>query len=160
MFILKRTSVIIQQASAQHVKELGALFDIYRKTVAGTGDQQATTLFVENHINNKTSVIFIAQPDHNSLSIYGFINLYPSYSTLALQQLWILNDLYVAEKARGKGIATLLIQHVIEFAAKSGAVRIELKTEVSNHGARKLYEELRFKVDKQHLYYRIPVVKE
>lgn len=57
---------------------------------------------------NEESVIFIAvEPETDS--IMGFVNLYPSYSTLALQRLWILNDLGVSGDFRGKGVSKALI---------------------------------------------------
>jgi len=150
--------MIIQQAALHLLEELALLFDFYRKTLTGATDLRATTLFVENLVKQKSSVIFIAQPDITSSDIFGFANLYPSFSTLALQRLWILNDLFVDEKARGKGIANVLFQHIVAFAANSGAVRIELKTEINNHGARELYKSLNFEIDdQQHLYYRIPL---
>lgn len=87
----------------------------------------------------------------------GFVNLYPCYSTLALQKLYILNDLYVSEQGRGKGVAKSLILHALEFARQRQAIRIELKTDRMNENARGLYRAMGFEEDANNVYYRVPV---
>jgi ribosomal protein S18 acetylase RimI-like enzyme len=85
----------------------------------------------------------------------GFVNLYPCYSSLALQRLWILNDLGVSSRFRGEGVSKALIQRVLLFAKETNAVRIELKTEVNNTIALSLYKTLGFKIDADHVYYKV-----
>ena len=86
----------------------------------------------------------------------GFVNLYPCYSSLVLQRLWILNDLGVASNYRGRGVSKALIKKVQVFAKETNAIRIELKTEVNNTTARNLYKALSFKIDTDNIYYRVP----
>ena len=87
----------------------------------------------------------------------GFVNLYPSYSTLSLQRLYILNDLGVSQKYRNMGIAKSLINKVIDFAKTTNAVRIELKTQKTNTQAQKLYASLGFAIDSENIHYTIPL---
>jgi ribosomal protein S18 acetylase RimI-like enzyme len=66
--------------------------------------------------------------------------LYPTFSTVSLSNIWLLNDLYVAESSRGLGIANELMD-VAEAAAKSaGATRVFLRTANDNLPAQALYE--------------------
>jgi ribosomal protein S18 acetylase RimI-like enzyme len=55
-----------------------------------------------------------------------------------------LEDLYVEEQARGRGLGGALVRFAFERATARGAKRIELDTNESNHGAIALYESLGF----------------
>ena len=107
-------------------------------------------------MEKKESVIFLAI-NETSETVMGFVNLYPSYSTLSLKRLWILNDLGVSREFRGQGIAKELINEVLSFARETKAVRVELKTQTTNLGAQNLYKSLGFEVDDENVYYRIPI---
>jgi len=37
--------------------------------------------------------------------LMGFAQLYPSFSSVSMKRLWILNDLFVSSEARGKYIS-------------------------------------------------------
>jgi GNAT superfamily N-acetyltransferase len=63
----------------------------------------------------------------------------------AAEDCW-LEDLFVAREARRRGIATALVQRVLERARKRGCCRVELDTNEDNHGAIALYESLGFSV--------------
>ncbi|MBQ1949912.1 MAG: hypothetical protein II367_07135 [Treponema sp.] len=49
--------------------------------------------FVQDRIKNNQSKIFIAFTDSGKAA--GFIQLYPSYSTVSLKPQWVLNDFFV-----------------------------------------------------------------
>ncbi len=55
-----------------------------------------------------------------------------------------LEDLYVEEAARGRGVGAALVKLAFERAAARGARRIELDTNEQNYGAIALYESLGF----------------
>jgi GNAT superfamily N-acetyltransferase len=105
-------------------------------------------------MRNEESIIFIAI-DYETDRVMAFANLYPCYSTLALQRLWILNDLGVSRLFRGKGVSKALIKKVKKFAKETNAIRIELKTGVKNTAARNLYKSLNFTIDVNNVYYRV-----
>ena len=146
----------IVKASHTHLDQLIKVVEEYRLFCGSSTSPDETREFFSNLINSEESVIFIAIND-SSGEIMGFVNLYPSYSTLALKRLWILNDLGVSIKFRSQGIAKALIEKVISFARSTGAVRIELKTDVLNNKAQNLYRDLGFESDKSHVYYRVPL---
>lgn len=56
-----------------------------------------------------------------------------------------LYDVFTAESARGRGLASLLCEHLLAFAAARGAKAAYLQVEADNLGARRLYERLEFK---------------
>jgi ribosomal protein S18 acetylase RimI-like enzyme len=55
-----------------------------------------------------------------------------------------LEDLFVADEARGHGVGRALVELAIERARARGAARIELDTSESNTAAIALYESLGF----------------
>jgi GNAT superfamily N-acetyltransferase len=57
---------------------------------------------------------------------------------MAAEDCW-LEDLYVAEAARGSGLGGALIDHAIARARARGCRRVELDTSEANQGARRLY---------------------
>ncbi len=62
-----------------------------------------------------------------------------------------LEDLFVADSARGRGVGRALVEAACARARERGAARIELDTNESNTGAIALYESLGFSASsKQH----------
>jgi GNAT superfamily N-acetyltransferase len=66
--------------------------------------------------------------------------LYPSFSSITVQPVWILNDLFVTEAQRGHGLGSLLLEGVRGFAQGTGAKGLTLSTMTHNTGAQRLYE--------------------
>ena len=84
----------------------------------------------------------------------GFVQLYPSFDSVTMRNLWILYDLFVVPTARKRGVAKLLIERAQRFAAETKAKRLILETAVDNVTAQKLYERLGWKRDTAfHRYY-------
>ena len=53
-----------------------------------------------------------------------------------------LQDLFVADDARGSGVGRALIEHVYADARRRGASRVYWLTHESNHNARQLYDRI------------------
>jgi ribosomal protein S18 acetylase RimI-like enzyme len=85
----------------------------------------------------------------------GFTQLYPSWSSVSMRALWILNDLFVAQVARRRGVARALILRAEQYAMKLQAKGLVLETAVDNIHAQHLYENLGWKRDDEfYRYYR------
>lgn len=145
----------IINCSNKYIDQLTELFEEYRSFCGFDPRPAETASFLAKLITNEESVIFIAL-DPETDTIMGFVNLYPCYSSLALQRLWILNDLGVSSAFRGQGVSKALIRKAQEFAKETKAVRIELKTQVDNNRARNLYKSMDFTIDTDNVYYRVP----
>ncbi len=152
----KRQPIDIREAEKSDLTGLSKLFDEYRQFYRQKPDLQGAQAFISERLSRKDSFIFIAFPDEQPA---GFVQLYPSFSSVAMQRIFILNDLYVNQKARGKGIATALIRKAEEFALEMGAVRLSLATEIANTPAQKLYEKLQWKKDEVFLHYNRTLCK-
>lgn len=143
------------KATEIHLGQLVVLFEEYREFCGYKRSPNETHEFLKKLICNEESTLFIALDDETG-NIMGFVNLYPSYSSLALQRLWILNDLGVSSHYRGRGVSKALIEKVQKFAIESNAIRIELKTAIANTTARGLYKSMNFTIDTDNVYYRVP----
>ena len=93
--------------------------------------------FLLERFNHAESVLFIA---HEGTEPIGFTQLYPSFSSVSLERIYILNDLFVNELGRRKGTGSKLISAAIHFARVAGAIRLGLSTAITNTGAQALYE--------------------
>ncbi len=145
----------VRKLTEKYIDKLVDVVDEYREFCGFSRSYKETKEFLLYLLVEKKSTTFIAINSDDE--VMGFINLYPSYSTLALRKIWILNDLAVSTKFRRLGVAQLLIKQGLLFAQETGAIRVELKTEKSNLGAQKLYSEIGFNIDNDNIYYRVPV---
>lgn len=142
----------IIRANLEHLKEVSMLFDKYRVFYKQPSDIEAATKFIQKHFIENSSTIFLAC---NRGDMVGFTQLYPSFSSVSMKQIWILNDLFVEEAYRRKGVAKLLISAAEEFASKTGAIRIVLATQISNTAAQSLYELRGYSKDKDFYHYAL-----
>jgi len=92
----------------------------------------------------KESIIFVVVENGNTI---GFAQLYPTFSSIALQRAYILNDIYVKEDARGLGVGKALMEKVFQYCEQQYARYVTLQTATDNVHARKLYENLNMKQD-------------
>jgi GNAT superfamily N-acetyltransferase len=63
-------------------------------------------------------------------------------STIRIEPVCYLQDLFTAEDARGSGVGRALIGAVAERARAAGATRLYWQTHESNHAAQRLYAAL------------------
>ena len=72
----------------------------------------------------------------------GFATLYRTWQTLNAARLGVMNDLFVADAARGSGLADRLIAACRERCAEHGARELAWQTAKDNHRAQKVYERV------------------
>ena len=85
--------------------------------------------------------------------------MYPSFSSVSMRPIWILNDLFVAEEARRRGVGARLLRAAREHAQKKGAVRLALATAVTNTKAQALYEKDGWRRESAFLHYEYELPK-
>lgn len=121
------------------------LFVQYREFYKREAKVEQATEFLRERLANNESVIFYALEDN----VLGFIQLFPSFSSLAMTRLWILNDLFVVPSARRKSVARRLFEKAAEFSRETGARGLTLKTARDNLPAQALYEVMGWKRDER-----------
>jgi ribosomal protein S18 acetylase RimI-like enzyme len=139
-------------ANINHIESVSVLFDRYRIFYNQASNLEAAKEFLKERFNNNDSVIFAA---NDNGKLVGFTQLYPSFSSVSMKRVWILNDLYVEESHRRRGIAKLLMSAAQEYAKQSGAIRVILSTQISNITAQKLYEAQDYVKDEEFYHYAL-----
>lgn len=148
-------SILIERAKMSDLTEISILFDAYRVFYEQSSDIDLANQFIKDRFDNDESIIFYAK---NTAGDYlGFVQLYPSFSSVSAQRLWILNDLFVSEKARGNGVGKKLLNKAKRFAIGTNAKGIALETDITNISAQGLYESLGYIKNTEHFYYFLPV---
>ena len=129
------SAVIVRQAALTDLRELAVLFDRYRQFQGQAADPAAARGFLHARFDHGESVIFVA---HQVSTPVGFAQLYPSYSSVSLARVFLLNDLFVLESARRTGVASKLLAAIETHAWSLGAVRITLNVANDNQPGREL----------------------
>jgi GNAT superfamily N-acetyltransferase len=140
------------RVTPQHVDLIAPLFDAYRQFYGQTPDLDGARRFLAERLQRGESVIFAVLEGDAAL---GFTQLYPSFSSVAMRPIWILNDLFVAETARKRGVGTRLLTAARDYAVQTGAARLELSTAVDNRTAQSVYERLGWQRDTAFLHYQL-----
>jgi ribosomal protein S18 acetylase RimI-like enzyme len=131
--------VRVIRAGLEHLNVLTALFDAYRQFYGQPSDVPGARRFLEARLRGNESAVLLAVPDADAESGVGFVQLFPSFSSVGMQPIWILNDLFVAPQARRAGVGRSLLAAACELARSTGAARIRLSTAKDNEVARALY---------------------
>ncbi|WHZ03856.1 GNAT family N-acetyltransferase [Neobacillus sp. YX16] len=140
----------IRKTTLDELDSLTELFDSYRVFYKQESNFEGAKSFLKERILNEDSVIFIAYDEDYPV---GFVQLYPTFSSVSMKRSWVLNDLYVNASARKKGFGEKLIQKSIEFAEETGAKGLSLETGQENVTAQRLYEKIGFKKESNYFYY-------
>lgn len=140
----------ILQAKIEHLEAVAQLFDRYRVFYQQLADLSGSRAFIQQRLQQGDSTIFVAQSAGQSV---GFTQLYPSFSSVSMQPIWILNDLFVETAHRRQGLAQALMNTAADFARDTGAIRLSLSTQVENTAAQSLYESLGYCKDEAFYHY-------
>jgi GNAT superfamily N-acetyltransferase len=143
------TITIKQITDLTYLKEVAVVFDLYRQFYKQPCNILLAERFLRERILGRESVIFAA---FDGDFIVGFTQLYPSFSSVSAQRLWVLNDLFVRENYRKHGIAEQIMTHAKDFAVQTHAKGLALET-AENNPAQHLYERLGWEKEAGFLHY-------
>jgi len=145
--------VNIIRANLTHLEHVVNLFDGYRVFYRAQSDMDATRAFIQQRLELQDSVFLLAvDGDEKYL---GFTQLYPSFSSVSMRRIWVLNDLFVHPDARKQGVGRFLLEQAKQFGIEHGALRLELATEITNTSAQSLYESLGWQRDEEFYHYSL-----
>ena len=149
--------LIIRQADARDVAALAPLFDLYRQFYGKQSDVALAEQFLRDRVRTGDSTILIAESTTAGTDPLGFVQVYPTLSSLQCKQAWVLNDLFVASEARGSGVAKALMEAATEAARRAGVSTISLSTAHDNVAAQALYTKLGYVLDEEFRTYSLTV---
>lgn len=147
----------IIKATLEHLDLLAPLFVKYREFYGQLPYPDSSRSFLEKRLERDESIIYLALPDDDDNKLMGFCQLYPSFSSLSLKRVWILNDIYVAEDSRRMLVADKLVREAKKLAKDTNAVRLRASTSSDNEVAMKTYESMGFKADTEFKSYILPI---
>lgn len=142
-------ATIIRKATLQDIGGITELFDAYRVWYHQVSDKEKARNFLTERLRNGQSVIFVAEENGR---LIGFTQLYPIFSSVSMTNAWLLNDLFVAEEARGRGIASNLLQAARQHGCETGSRWLMLQTACDNLPAQALYEKAGWRKETDHFY--------
>jgi GNAT superfamily N-acetyltransferase len=155
--LLIMNDISVRQAVLSDLDELAALFDAYRVFQGRPSDPAAAQAFLRARFDHGESIVFMAFSGGRAL---GFAQLYPSFSSVALQRVFVLNDLFVHADGRRRGVASALLAAVERHAWSLGAVRVTLNVARDNLAGQALYAAQGWSLDAQfHMLHRYPAAR-
>lgn len=140
------------RATIEDLDGIAKLFNSYRMFYKKESNIEEATKYIKERIEKEESVIFVVT---NKSEYVGFIQLYPTFSSISMNKSWILNDMFVEENARKLGVGQILLNQVKKFAEESNVKSISLETAPNNYKAQRLYEKNGFEKDMQFLHYSL-----
>ena len=164
----------IRQATLDDLDILVPLFNGYRQFYKQESNIEGARSFLRQRLERNESVVYIAflpdlvqaavkLPDNhegkaiqstetNKNQAVGFTQIYPFYSSVSMERMLILNDLYINPNYRGLGVGTALIDTVKNLCRNLDQKGVALQTGYDNP-AQKLYEREGFKKDTDLQYF-------
>jgi GNAT superfamily N-acetyltransferase len=127
------------RAGLEHLDVLTGLFEAYRQFYGQEADWPGARRFLEARLRSRDSVLLLSLQGEAPQTGVGFVQLYPSFSSVSMKPIWILNDLFVAPQARRTGVARSLLEAACDVARSTGAARLRLSTARDNEAAKALY---------------------
>jgi ribosomal protein S18 acetylase RimI-like enzyme len=143
------SSCTLRRATSEDLDRLTPLFGAYREFYRQAADPAAEREFLARRFARGEAVVFLAELEGEAV---GFTLLYPSFSSISLRPIFVLNDLYVRPQARRTGVGARLLRHAHAFAAREGADYVTLETAKDNP-AQHLYEAEGWRRDEEFLHY-------
>jgi ribosomal protein S18 acetylase RimI-like enzyme len=138
-------TIKIRIAQLEDLEPLAELFNAYREFYEETSDIGLARRFLQDRLNNKDSIIFVAESagnENQAQQLIGFCQLYPTFCSVIAAPICVLYDLFVDVNIRKSGAGKALMLTAHEYAADNGYVRLDLTTAKTNLTAQSLYESL------------------
>jgi len=146
---------VVERARAEDTDAIAPLFDAYRQFYGAATDLAGARAFIAARLERAESVILLARalPRASEPSrAVGFAQLYPSFSSVSMGSIIVLNDLFVLPSWRRSSVARSLVEETARHGERVGAIRVHLSTQLTNAPARRLYQSLDFVADQEFVH--------
>lgn len=135
---------MIRKATIQDLDQLTNLFDQYLVFYKKPSNYQKHKLYLKERMENNEAIIFMAFDNEIKDKAIGFALIYPTFSSILLSKILILNDLFVDSTIRNNGTGEKLILKTAELAKELGIDLVRLRTAKTNVTAQGLYHKMGF----------------
>jgi GNAT superfamily N-acetyltransferase len=106
--------------------------------------------FLHDRFLFNDSIIYVIKKNKK---IYGFSQIYSSYSSIAMKPIWMINDLFITHSERKQGYARLLMHYIYNEAKQYHVFSLKLATHKTNNKAKSLYHSLNYQKNAHFDYY-------
>ncbi len=124
-------TVAIRLAAVADVERVAPLFDAYRQFYGLVPDLALARRFLHERLSRGESVVLLARGEPGAATL-GFVQMYPTFSSLRAARTFVLYDLFVDPAARQSGVGRQLMRAAVEEARARGAVSLMLSTARTN----------------------------
>lgn len=138
-------------ASLADLDALAPLMDAYRQFYEQAPDLARARAYLAERMGRGECVVYVALGAGGET--VGFTLLYPTFTSVGLGRIFILNDLFVAPAARGTRASVALLEAAKAHAKAAGALRLSLRTAHGNLRAQGVYERNGWKRDEKFRQY-------
>jgi ribosomal-protein-alanine N-acetyltransferase len=145
----------VRVATAVDASRIAPLFDDYRQFYGLASDCAFAGRYLAERLERRESVVLVAE-DGDGTPL-GFVQMYPTFSSLRAARVFVLYDLYVDAAARRRGVARRLMEAAVTQAQAAGAVALTLQTSRTNDAAQRLYESLGWQRDEDFTEYVLTI---
>lgn len=135
---------MIRKATLQDLDQLTNLFDQYVVFYKNPSNFEKHKAYLKERMANNEATVYLAFDEENKEKAIGFALIYVTFSSLALNKILILNDLFVDPNVRKNGIGEQLIQQTVALAKELNSNTIRLRTAKNNIIAQGLYHKMGF----------------
>ncbi len=151
---MKRSHPKVIEATTGDVDRVLPLFLGYLEFYKQMPEAARARRFIAERLERGESKVFLATLDDEPV---GFVQLYPTFASLAMKRSWVLYDLFVKPSARKHGAAKALMERARQLAVDTGAEGLILETAMDNLPGQRLYEQLGWKRDEEFYRYFLKV---
>jgi len=146
----------IIKAHIDHLEDLVPLFDGYRVFYKQISNQDGARQFLFERFKYKDAIVFMAYIDDKAV---GFTQLYPLRSSVSMQPMYLLNDLFIEINYRGQGIGEALINKAKQLCVAENNKGLAIQTAHDNP-AQHLYKKNGFIKDSDlHFFWATKTLK-
>jgi GNAT superfamily N-acetyltransferase len=130
----------ISTAAHDDLDDVLPLFADYQRFYTGEAQDDAKNrAFLGRFVAQEAGRLIVARDDEGTA--LGFANLYWTFSSTIAEEHVLLNDLFVSEQARGKGVGRALIEAARAVATERGSKTLSWQTAQDNRVAQRLYDQ-------------------
>jgi GNAT superfamily N-acetyltransferase len=147
---------VIAQVTGADLPELLPLMRGYCDFYEVAPSDESLLAMSRNLIANPDEGVQLIARDDGGAAV-GFATIFWTWSTLSAARLGVMNDLFVAEGARGGGVADALIAACAERCRERGATELAWQTAHTNARAQAVYDRVGAERDDRWLDYSLRI---
>ena len=119
------------------------LFDAYRQFYEQASDEAGGLDYLMARLSAGECSGVVAVDEAGSGAGFGLV--FPTFSSVRMKAIWVLNDFFVVPEHRGAGLAGRLMERLFAHAKESGIPQISLITHTTNARAQAHYRKMGWK---------------